>query len=117
MYSIYDAAQQAIHYLNLAIVQLEEKQDVIEGRNYMQSIINILSSMNEYYEENYIIGVEAGGSKRCQPSRAGSSACYNYLRNRRNIVKLEECKRLLNDYNPDMRFVIEILKLQLDFSE
>jgi len=109
-YSVHDAAQRASHHMNLAIDLLKEKKDIHEGRNYMTSVVNILSGMNDYYAKNYIIGVNADGSTQFQPSTVGSSACYNYSRNIRNIAKLEECKRLLIVANPDVDFVIAVLK-------
>ena len=109
-YDVHGAAKLASHHLNLAIDQLKNGKHVDEGRKYMKSVINILSGMNKYYEENYIIGVAPDGSKQFEVSIIGSSACYKYSINQRNIAKLEECTRLLNVANPDLGFVIEVLK-------
>lgn len=103
------AVKSAMDTLNRAIEDLTH-DNLNSGIEKMQKVTDMLVTMNEYYDQNFVIAVEQDGSKIFQGTLIGFSACLSYGWNRRNIVVLVDCKRLLNLPNRDLPFVVEVLR-------
>ncbi len=109
-YNIIKEASNASLRWNKAIDELEKCKNPYSkldaALNTIQEAINIFQGINNYYDETvfYSKKKEMGQLVTCH------YACYDYPRNDCNIKKLKGCLNLLNDENPDLILVINILK-------